>query len=165
MFQKENSLNLKIEDDDFGINVLLPTPSEGQDIIKDYNSTGFTIRRHPLALFRNHLKNHNVRTANDLIDVQDNHSVKVTGLVTCRQRPMTASGVSFLTLEDESGNINIIVWSKLSEKHRLIIRYAQLIGVLGRVQKNNDSLHVIANDLIDLSHWLGELTVKSHDFN
>lgn len=165
LFQKENSLNLKIEDDDFGINVLLPTPSEGQDIIKDYNSTGFTIRRHPLALFRNHLKNHNVRTANDLIDVQDNHSVKVTGLVTCRQRPMTASGVSFLTLEDESGNMNIIVWSKLSEKHRLIIRYAQLIGVLGRVQKNNDSLHVIANDLIDLSHWLGELTVKSHDFN
>jgi error-prone DNA polymerase len=97
--------------------------------------------------------------------MQDKHPVKVTGLVTCRQRPMTASGVSFLTLEDESGNMNIIVWSKLSEKHRLIIRYAQLIGVLGRVQKNNNSLHVIASDLIDLSHWLGELAVKSHDFN
>ena len=164
LFEKENSLNLKVEDDDFGVNVLLPTSSEGQNIIKDYNSTGFTLRRHPLSLFRAHLKSHNVNTASDLIDIQDKHRVKVMGLVTCRQRPMTASGVSFLTLEDESGSMNIIVWSKLSRKHRLIIRYAQLIGVLGRVQKNSNSLHVIASDLIDLSHWLGELTVKSHDF-
>jgi error-prone DNA polymerase len=149
---------------DFGIDVLLPVASEGQNIVWDYTSTGFTLRRHPLALFREHLNNYQVSTASDLATIENEASAKVTGLVTCRQRPMTAAGVTFLTLEDESGFINVVVWPNLGEKFRPVVRQAMLLGVVGHVQKSEGVIHLIACELVDLSHWLGTMELSSRDF-
>jgi error-prone DNA polymerase len=77
---------------------------------------------------------------------------------------MTAAGVTFLTLEDESGYINVVVWPSLGEKLRPIVRQAMLIGVVGHVQKSDGVIHVIAKDLVDLSHWLGTMELSSRNF-
>ena len=151
-------------DTDFGIDVLLPVASEGQNIVGDYTSTGFSLRRHPLALFRTHLNNFNVSRADELPNIDNEGTVKVTGLVTCRQRPMTAAGVTFLTLEDESGFVNVVVWPSLGERQRPVVRQAMLMGVVGHVQKSEGVIHLIAKELVDLSHWLGTMEVSSRDF-
>jgi len=151
-------------DRDFGVDVLLPVASESQNIVGDYSSTGFTVRRHPLALFRQHLNNFQVSTASDLAFVENEAATKITGLVTCRQRPMTAAGVTFLTLEDESGFANVVVWPSLGEKQRPLVRQAMLLGVVGHVQKSEGVIHVIAKHLVDLSHWLGAMELSSRDF-
>jgi error-prone DNA polymerase len=151
-------------DGDFGVDVLLPVASEGQNIVGDYTSTGFTLRRHPLSLFREHLNTYRVSTANDLSSIDNEGNVKVTGLVTCRQRPMTAAGVTFLTLEDESGSVNVVIWPSLGERLRPIVRQAMLIGVVGHVQKSDGVIHLIARQLVDLSHWLGTMELSSRDF-
>ena len=150
--------------DDFGVDVFLPVASEGQNIARDYISTGFTLRRHPVALFRNHLDNYQVLTARQLALVHNEANAKVTGLVTCRQRPMTAAGVTFLTLEDESGFVNVVVWPNLGEKLRPIVHQATLLGVTGHVQKSDGVINFIARDLVDLSHWLGSMELPSRDF-
>lgn len=151
-------------DKDFGTDVLLPVASEGQNIAGDYSSTGFTLRRHPLALYRRHLDSFQVTAAKDLALVEDEGVAKVTGLVTCRQRPMTAAGVTFLTLEDESGFVNVVVWPGLGEKQRPLVRQAMLLGVVGHVQKSDGVIHLIARHLVDLSHWLGSMELSSRDF-
>lgn len=152
------------EGNDFGVDVLLPVASESQNIVGDYTSSGFTLRRHPLALFRQHLDNYQVNTAGELASVDDETRVKVTGLVTCRQRPMTAAGVTFITMEDETGFVNVVVWPKLGEQQRPVVRQAMLLGVTGHVQKSEGVIHLIASDLVDLSHWLGDMEVSSRDF-
>lgn len=151
-------------DSDFGVDVLLPIASEGQNITGDYAASGFTLRRHPVALFREHLDAYQVSTASGLNDISNESNTKVTGIVTSRQRPLTASGVTFLTLEDESGFVNVVVWPSLGEKLRPIVRQAMLLGVVGHVQKSDGVIHLIAKDLVDLSHWLGELEVSSRNF-
>ena len=151
-------------DNDFGVDVLLPIASESQNISGDYAASGFTLRRHPIALFRSHLEAHHVSTASDLNLLNNEANVKVTGLVTSRQRPMTAAGVTFLTLEDESGFVNVVVWPSLGEKLRPIVRQAMLLGVVGHVQKSEGVIHLIAKDLVDLTHWLGDLEVSSRNF-
>jgi len=144
--------------------VLLPVASESQNIVGDYTATGFTLRRHPLALFREHLNHFQVSAASDLAALNNEASAKVTGLVTCRQRPMTAAGVTFITLEDESGFVNVVIWPSLGEKQRPIVRQAMLLGVVGHVQKSDGVIHLIAHHLVDLSHWLGSMELRSRDF-
>jgi error-prone DNA polymerase len=117
-----------------------------------------------LAFFRDHLNNYQVSTASQLALIDNEANVKVTGLVTCRQRPLTAAGVIFLTLEDESGFINVVVWPNLGEKLRPIVRQATLLGVAGHVQKSDGVIHLIARELVDLSHWLGSMELSSRDF-
>ena len=146
------------------VDVLLPVPDEWQNIAADYAATGFSLRRHPLALFREHLDRFQVLPAQELAQVGDGRGVKVAGLVTCRQRPMTAAGVTFLTLEDESGMVNVVVWPALSERRRPVVRRARLLGVCGHVQQSGDVIHLIAHQLTDLTHWLGEMETSSRDF-
>ena len=147
-----------------GVDILLPVPDEWQNISADYAACGFSVRRHPLALFREHLDRYQVLPASELVQAADGGRAKVAGLVTCRQRPMTASGVTFLTLEDESGMINVVVWPALGEQQRPVLRRASLLGVLGHVQKSDDVVHLIASRLTDLSHWLGGMETSSRDF-
>ena len=154
----------RLTDIDFGVDVLLPVASESQNIVGDYSATGFTLRRHPLALFREHLNSFQVSTASELANIDNEASAKVTGLVTCRQRPMTAAGVTFLTLEDESGFINVVVWPSLGEKQRPVVRQAMMLGVVGHVQKSEGVIHLIAHHLVDLSHWVGTMELHSRDF-
>ncbi|MFM1897090.1 MAG: hypothetical protein RLZZ385_2164 [Pseudomonadota bacterium] len=150
--------------DDFGFDVLLPVASEGQNIVGDYTATGFTLRRHPVALLRKHLDRHQVSRAEALKEIRHEGHAKVTGIVTSRQRPMTASGVTFITMEDETGYVNVVVWPSLGEKQRPVVRQAKLLGVSGYVQHSDGVTHLIARQLVDLSHWLGEMQLSSRDF-
>jgi error-prone DNA polymerase len=150
--------------DDFGVDVLLPVATESQNIVSDYTATGFTLRRHPLALLRQHLNNYQVSCAGNLQQIDNEGFAKAVGIVTCRQRPMTASGVTFITMEDESGFVNVVVWPALGERQRPVLRQAKLMGVTGHVQHSDGVTHLIATELVDLSHWLGEMQLSSRDF-
>jgi error-prone DNA polymerase len=151
-------------DSDFGLGVMLPLASESQNVAGDYAATGFTLRRHPLALLRDHLARFGASSSEELRQLGNEQMTKIAGLVTCRQRPMTASGVTFLTLEDEAGHMNVVVWPALGERLRPVLRQAMLIGVVGRVQESDGVIHVIADNLVDLTSWLGELSLSSRDF-
>ena len=138
---------------------------EGEEILADYASTGLTLRRHPLALLRPKLSRMNLRSAMELDNFPPGRLVRTTGIVTCRQRPGTASGVMFVTLEDETGIINVVLWNQLIQKHRREALGARLLTVYGVWQSESDVKHVIAKRLVDHSHLLGNLAVASRDFH
>ncbi|MDZ7768482.1 MAG: error-prone DNA polymerase [Woeseiaceae bacterium] len=144
---------------------MLRRPTEGQDIVADYRSLGLTLRRHPVALLRERLSAGGYCTARSLPDRAGGQPVRVAGLVITKQRPGTASGVTFVTLEDETGHVNLIVWKKIAESQRQALLNAQLMGVAGELQIEGSVIHVIARRLIDLSAWLGDLRVRSRDFH
>jgi error-prone DNA polymerase len=144
---------------------LLRAPREGQDIVADYGSTGLTLRRHPLALLRAGLTRRGIVTTELLWDLPNGDSVSTAGLVITRQRPGSASGVTFVTLEDETGYVNLIVWRKVADAQRAALLESRLLAVRGRVQREGDVLHVIAQRLTDLSALLGELVVTSRNFH
>lgn len=143
---------------------LLAKPTEGQDIVADYQVTGLTLARHPLALLRSRLERYRYRTATDLPSLGNGQPVCVAGLVITKQRPGTASGVTFVTLEDETGYVNLVVWKALAEEYRAPLLNARLMGVRGELQIEGKVIHVIARELVDHSEMLGELTVRSRDF-
>jgi error-prone DNA polymerase len=147
-----------------GAELMLPKPSESQDIAADYNRMGLSLRRHPLLLWRAHLQRHNVRTAEQLLQCNDACTVKIAGLITCRQRPQTAAGVTFLTLEDETGFINVVVWSSLLEQYYRQIHEASVLGITGKLQRADGVTHVVASVLVDLSHWFAGMSLHSRDF-
>jgi len=143
---------------------LLRQPTEGQNIVADYQSTGLTLERHPMHLLRDRLNRYRYCSAEQLPDLSNGQSISVAGLVITRQRPATASGVTFVTLEDETGYMNLIVWKQVAERHRAALLNAKLMGVRGEVQIEGKVIHVVAKQLIDHSEMLGGLMVKSRDF-
>ena len=138
---------------------------EGEEITADYVSTELTLRRHPLALLRPKLTRMNLHSAMELDNCPTGRLVRTTGIVTCRQRPGTASGVVFVTLEDETGVTNVVVWSQLVRKQRREILNSRLLTVYGVWQREGEVKHVIAKQLVDHSHLLGNLMVESRDFH
>lgn len=159
--QRRSTLFADVQSD--GVSARLRAPSEGEDIANDYTHLGFSLRRHPLALLRSRLQRS--CTATDLEALPDGSQVRASGLVTCRQRPGTASGVVFVTLEDETGNINVVVWSHLVERQRRELIGASLLTVLGRIEKQSGVTHLIAEKLVNDSHLLGNLDTQSRDFH
>ena len=145
--------------------VVLPAPGLAEEVIADYQSTGLTLRAHPLALLRQQRPFDQCRRQTELETLGNHRFVRVAGLVTCRQRPGTASGVVFLTLEDETGNINVIVWPAIQERYRQSLMTAQLLLVKGTVESREGVVHVIAGTLEDCSEHLAALTVQSRDFH
>ena len=143
---------------------LLRAPREGQDIVADYASTGLTLRRHPLALLRDRLVRRAILPTQDLWEQPNGRMVGTAGLVITRQRPGSAGGVTFVTLEDETGYVNLIVWQKIAEAFRAALLESRLLEVRGRIQREGDVLHVVARRLDDLSALLGELVVGSRNF-
>ncbi len=144
--------------------VMLPVPTEAQNLVRDYMSTGVSLRRHPLALLRDRLYAQHYLQAADLSRLGDGAAAGVAGLVINRQSPGTAGGVVFVTLEDESGYSNIIVWPAYAQAQRRPLCSARLLGVRGHLQKQQGVLYLVAGQLRDLSAWLGELPVRSRDF-
>ena len=143
---------------------LLRKPTEGQNIVMDYQSVGLTLERHPMHLLRDRLNRYRYCSAGQLPDLDSGQAISVAGLVITKQRPGTASGVTFVTLEDETGHINLIVWKQVADQHRAALLNAKLMGVRGEVQIEGRVIHVIAKQLIDHTEMLGGLTVKSRDF-
>ena len=143
---------------------VLSVPTEGEEIVADYAHLGLTLRRHPLALLRSDLCRRRHQTATDMRCLANGADVKTSGLVICRQHPSSASGVIFVTLEDETGQTNIIVWPALAQRQRRELLQARLLVVHGTVQKEGEVLHVIARRLVDETRLLGRLVTHSRDF-
>lgn len=143
----------------------LPVASEGREIVDDYASTGFTLRRHPLALLRHRLKAMRLLTARDMHDLPDGALVRTTGIVTVRQRPGTAKGTIFITLEDETGVINVIVWNHVIRTQRRTMLSARLLTTYGVWQRQGEVRHVVAQHFIDHSALIGNLATESRDFH
>jgi error-prone DNA polymerase len=143
---------------------LLP-PSEGENIVEDFRNLSLTLRRHPLALLRATLNKRRVLDASQINAARHGQIVRVTGLVTCRQRPHTAKGVVFVTIEDETGMANIVVWSNVGNRQRKELLGAQLLTVYGHVERQGEVVHVIAGRLQDDTELLGRLEVGSRDFH
>ena len=144
---------------------LLPAPTEGERIVADYASVGLTLGRHPLALFRERFRKKQLLSASELRCVANGRQVKTTGIVLMRQRPQTAGGVTFLTLEDETGQVNVIVWERVGREQRRALIESRLLEVQGQWQRVDEVTHIIAERLIDRTKMLGELLTRSRDFH
>jgi error-prone DNA polymerase len=143
----------------------LSAPGEGEDIVAEYASLGLSLGRHPLALLRGRLGRLGMLTAEQLHSLPHGQPARAAGLVTCRQRPDTASGVIFVTLEDETGCANVIVWRDLVERQRRELLGARLLGVQGVIEREGEVVHLVARRLFDYDKFLGCLTVHSRDFH
>jgi len=143
----------------------LPPPSEGEDLVADYATLRMTLGRHPLSLLRGLLEQRRYVTSQALRSMTNNCPARCAGIVTGRQRPGTATGVIFLTLEDETGLANVIVHPRLVEQQRRELLGARLLGVLGVVQREGEVVHLIAKRLVDHTPLLGQLPTCSRDFH
>jgi error-prone DNA polymerase len=144
--------------------VRLAAQTEGEDIVADYHSTGLTLGRHPLALLRASLTAKRFLPAETLHTFADRQLARACGIVTVRQRPQTANGTMFVTIEDETGLVNVIVWPALIERYRKELLGSQLLGVYGMWQRESNVHHLVASRLVDMSGLLGRLHFHSRDF-
>ncbi len=135
----------------------LPVMHLGEQVVEDYDSLSFSLRAHPLSLLRHRLNALDLSPSKQLATAPNNDRIKVGGLVLVRQRPGTASGVIFMTLEDETGIANIVVWPKVFETFRRTILASRLIAIEGKLQREGLVIHVIADRATDLSHLLSDL--------
>ncbi len=145
-----------------------PAP-EGEEVTFDYAALGLTLRAHPLLLLREQLSRQRLLTAAQMSHFPSGRLVRACGIVTMRQRPQTAKGVVFITLEDETGSINVIVWKAVKERFRQEVYQSRLMAVYGVWQRDDDSggevRHVIAKRLVDMTALLGDLATSSRDFH
>ena len=145
--------------------VVLKPPTEGENLVADYAATGLTLGRHPLALLRQRLSRMRFSTAAELHSLPGGRRARAAGIVTGRQRPDTASGAVFVTLEDETGYVNVIVWRDLTERQRRELLGARLMGVEGMLEREGDVVHLVARRLSDHTALLGQLATESRDFH
>ena len=154
--------------------LLLADTPEGENILFDYKATGLTLRRHPLALLRDRLAGRGLLSASQLNALPNGRQVAGCGIVTVRQQPQTAKGTIFVTLEDETGPVNVIVWKSLRESQRAELLHARLLAVFGVWQRSEESgtapgfgavRNLVAQRLEDLTPLLGRLGTASRDFH
>jgi len=143
----------------------LPSMTLGEQIIDDYGSVRMTLRAHPLALLRAEAPFDRATKHGDLLHCRNGQRVEVSGLVLIRQRPGTAKGVVFMTLEDETGVSNVIVWPHVLERYRPIVMGARLVRVVGEMQREGIVIHVVAHKLEDLSHRLDSMSRLNTTFD
>jgi error-prone DNA polymerase len=143
---------------------LLRVPTEGQNVTSDYQSVGLTLGRHPLALLRERFVKRELLTAAQLRNLANGAGVGTIGLVLLRQSPGTAKNTTFITLEDETGQLNLIVWAGTAQKYRRPFLEAQLLEIHGTLQHHSDVMHVVVEQMVDRTTWLGALRVNSRDF-
>jgi error-prone DNA polymerase len=143
----------------------LPPMPLGQEIMTDYATAGLSLKKHPVALVRSVLSQQKILTAAELNNTPHGRWVKVAGLVLIRQRPGTASGIVFETLEDETGVVNLIIRPDIFEKYRPAARHAGLLQCDGYVERQGQVVHVMAKRLFDRSDLLEGLQMSSRDFH
>jgi error-prone DNA polymerase len=144
--------------------ITIPPPSTVENTRADYASTGLTLGTHPVALVRRQLSQRRYRRSTELAALPNGRHARFAGIVILRQRPQTASGVTFLTLEDESGMVNVVVWQQVAERQRRVFLESQLLAVEGRLESADGSQHLIATRLENLSPLLAGLSTRSRDF-
>ena len=143
----------------------LPAPREGEEIVADYATTGLSLRRHPLALLRRQLAQRRLVNSAELAGYAHKRLARAAGIVVNRQRPETAKGVIFLTLEDETGNINVVCWPQVIGRQRREILTARLLTVYGVWETDGKVSHLIAKRVVDDTALLGQLVTRSRDFH
>lgn len=143
----------------------LPEAPEGEEIVWDYASTGLTLRRHPLALLRPLLRQRRLMSAQELQDLPNGRLVRACGIVTLRQQPDTANGTIFVSLEDETGTVQVICWKSIRERQRAELLHSRLLAVYGTWQREGDVRNLIAGRLEDLTPLLGRLNTESRNFH
>ena len=141
-------------------NSIAPAP-EGRQVVEDYAAMGFTLRTHPMRLLREHNALEHCRVNQELAGLPDQRWISLAGLVTGRQRPGSAGGVMFATLEDETGNTNLILWPDTVDRYRPILLTSRLWRVYGQLQHQQGVTHLIVETLINLDYLLGDLPVKN----
>jgi error-prone DNA polymerase len=143
---------------------MLRAPREGEEIVADYASLGLSLRRHPLELLEKQLAPLRDLRLADLAQAGNGQRLAVVGLVITRQHPASANGTVFLTLEDETGSANLIVWPQLVQRQRAEVVGARLLRAAGKITREGESVHLIAERLGDHSRLLGDLLTPSRDF-
>ncbi|GBR41759.1 error-prone DNA polymerase [Gluconobacter kondonii] len=145
--------------------IVLPQMSERALVHEDYRATGLSLNGHPVAFLREGLRKEGIVRCGDLPYLRDGRRIQLTGLVLMRQRPGTANGTMFVTIEDETGTANLIVWKDVQEKHRLPLLASRLLACKGRLQKEGDVIHVVVLSLEDRTPLLqGSELLKARDF-
>ena len=137
----------------------------GEEVVNDYRFLRLSLRAHPAQFLRADLGQRGILRNEALRGIANNTRVKISGLVTCRQRPGSAKGVVFMTIEDESAVANVIVWPKVFERVRPIVLGARYVAVAGRVQAESGVIHVVADQLEDLTMWLARLADQGADID
>lgn len=141
--------------------VALRALTDGREVIEDYRNLQLSLRAHPLTFVRDELARRGVTCCGDLVSVRDGRHVEVAGIILVRQKPGSAKGVLFITIEDETGNANGILWPDRFEAQRRTIMSASMVGLKGRVQKEGEVIHVICDRIIDhgdLLHRVGDMS-------
>ena len=156
----ENSAHYDLND-----NIELTAPTEVDSMLFDYQRTGLTLNRHPIEILRESYPVSRCKKANQLRQMQQGQFVRIAGVITCKQRPGTAAGVLFLTLEDETGNMNIIVWRNTVEKFRKVILSSHIVMIKGLIEREKNVVHVVAGHITDISKRLPNFKRKSRDFH
>ena len=137
--------------------VALRPMTAGGEVVEDYGHVGLTLRAHPVSFLREDLHRKSIGTCSEVMQARDGRFVQTAGLVLVRQMPGSAKGVMFITIEDETGIANLVIWPKLFEQQRHIILSAGMLAVAGRVQREGEVVHLVANSLTDLSASLATI--------
>ena len=145
--------------------VRLPPMPIGEEVVNDYRFLRLSLRAHPAQFLRTDLSTRGVVRNETLRNLTTGARVKISGLVTCRQRPGSAKGVVFMTIEDESAVANVIVWPKVFERVRPVVLGARYVAVRGRVQSESGVIHVVADELEDLTFLLAQLAEHGADID
>jgi error-prone DNA polymerase len=138
--------------------------TDGHNVIQDYSHTGLTLRQHPIAFLRQDLQERNIITCSEAMNARDGRWVYTAGLVLVRQKPGSAKGVMFITIEDETGPANIVVWPTLFEKRRRVVLGSSMMAINGRIQREGEVVHLVAQQLFDLSADLSGLADRDTEF-
>lgn len=138
--------------------------TEGHNVVEDYGHVGLTLREHPVAFLRRDLQKRNIVTCQKAMNGRDGRWLMTAGLVLVRQKPGSAKGVMFITIEDESGPANVVVWPSLFEKRRRFVLGSSMMAINGRIQREGDVVHLVAQQLFDLSGDLSGLADRDVDF-
>ena len=144
--------------------VVLRPMTAGSEVVQDYGHVGLSLRRHPVAFLRDDLAARRIVTCAQAMDARDGRWLEAAGLVLVRQRPGSAKGVMFITLEDETGIANLVVWPQVFETFRRVVMGASMIAVRGRIQREGEVVHLVAHRLVDVSTELASVGSRDAAF-
>jgi len=136
------------------VEVNLPEMPLAQHVVNDYQTTRLSLKAHPMSFLRATFEREKIVTCAALEEMRDGAPIKAGGIILIRQRPGSAKGVVFLTIEDETGTANIVIWPKVMEAYRKEIMSARIVLIKGRIQRTKEIIHIVAQKLEDRSHWL-----------
>lgn len=141
----------------------LPTMTLEQQVVEDYRSVGLSLKAHPMSFYREQLNEMKITPTGELENGRNNQFIRVAGLVTLRQRPSTAKGITFVTLEDETGTANLVVFQNIWERHYKIARTSPAWIACGKLEMKNNVIHVVVSKLEDMSDQLEDHGIKSRN--